>query len=149
MNGSSPANDQTVFNHIAPELVAIDDQRNGWRYLVLQIAVYDDLIMHSVLSVAAFHFAANTGNSLLSPTTTYSNAIDRLRQRQDLSAYDTHGKQVVILSLLVLLVTSMVSGCADFRTILNLIDSAWNAAGAEEDLGAGELGLFVTRQSLK
>ena len=115
----------------------------------MPIAVYDDLIMNSVLSVVAFHFAANTGDSLLNPTPTYYKAIDRLRQRQDLLAYDTYGKQVVILSLLVLLAATMVSGSADFRTILNLIDAAWNAAGAEEDLGAGELGLFVTRQSLK
>ena len=138
-----------VSCHIASGLVTIDDHRNGWRHLVLPIALEDTLIMDAVLSAAAFHFSANINDQLLNSIALYEMAIKSLRQRQDISAYNVYEKQVVVLSLLVLLAATIVSGTSDFRLLFNLLDAAWNAAGGEEDLVQGELGTFLMRQMLK
>jgi hypothetical protein len=138
-----------VGNQIASELVAIDDQRNGWRYLVLPIARSDRLIMRSALAAAAFHFTTNVSKDLVCPITIYQSAIAELQHRQDIRSYSSQGQQIIILSLLTLLATSMVSGSVDFRVILHMIEAAWNAAGGETSFGKGELGVFITRQYRK
>jgi hypothetical protein len=138
-----------VGDEIAPELVAIDDQRNGWRYLALPIARSDRLVMRSVLAAAAFHFTTNVSKSLVCPVTIYQSAIAELRHRQDISSYLNPGQQIIMLSLLTLLATSMVSGSADFRIILHMIEAAWNAAGGEASFGTDELGVFIKRQYRK
>lgn len=105
--------------------------------------------MDSVLSVVAFHFSANISDQLLNSATLYGAAINSLRQRQDLSAYTIYERQIVVLSLLVLIAATIVNGTSDFRLLFNLLDSAWNAAGGEQDLVHGELGIFLLRQVLK
>lgn len=139
----------SVANEVALELVAIDDQRNGWRYLVLPIARSDCLIMSSALAAAAFHFTSNVSKDFVCPLIFYQSAIAELRHRQDIRSYSNQGQQIIILSLLTLLATTMVSGSVDFRIILQLIEAAWNAAGGEASLNVGELGVFVTRQYRK
>jgi hypothetical protein len=138
-----------VANGIASELVAIDDQRNGWRHLVLPIAHCDRLIMDSALAAAAFHFTRNVSKDLVCPITIYQSAIAELRHRQDIRSYSNQDQQIIMLSLLTLLATTMVNGSVDFRVILQLIEAAWDTAGGEASLGTGELGVFVTRQYRK
>lgn len=130
-------------------MVGIDDNRNGWRYLVLPIAQEDDLVDESVLSAAAFHFAANVSGENLRPMVFYQRAIRKLRARQNMTLYDTVGQQRILLSLLVLLVAAIVSGSSDFRTIFGLLEGALFALGGEERVAHGELGTFVVRQIRK
>ncbi|KAK5046149.1 hypothetical protein LTR84_008606 [Exophiala bonariae] len=136
-------------NNIAGEMVGIDDHRNGWRYLVLPIAQADDLVDESVLSAAAFHFAANVSGKNLHPIAFYHQAIRKLRSRQDMTMYDTVGQQRILVSLLVLLVAAIVSGSSDFRTIFGLVEGAIFALGGEERVAVGELGKFIVRQVRK
>ncbi|USP78610.1 hypothetical protein yc1106_05884 [Curvularia clavata] len=134
---------------VAVELVTIDDERNGWRSIVLPLAHKYDLIANSVQAAAAFHFSDNVSRHLGHPRDFYNRAIDGLRQNQELSAYDARKKHVILISLLVLLVVTMVNGSSDFRSIFRLLETAWEAGGGDEELGQGELGLFVIRQYLK
>lgn len=127
----------------------MDDHHNGWRHLVLPIATDDSLIMESVLSAVAFHFSANISDRLLNSNVLYGAAIKSLRQRQDLSVYNVYERQIIVLCLLVLIAATIVNGTSDFRLLFNLLDSAWNAAGGEQALVHGELGLFLLRQVLK
>ncbi|KAF5006727.1 hypothetical protein FDECE_6904 [Fusarium decemcellulare] len=132
--------------NIATELVPFDDGRNGWRYIVLPLAHLDDLVMDTVLSAAAFHFAGNVNNQILHPDTLYQSAIRKLRERQDLTIYDMEGQRSILLSLLVILVTAMVNGRPDFRTAFGLLEAAVNAIGGETALMADESGIFIIRQ---
>ncbi|OCT44675.1 hypothetical protein CLCR_05755 [Cladophialophora carrionii] len=120
-----------VSNHIAAELVVIDDHQNGWRYLILPIAHLDELVREAVLSASVFHFCANVAEKVFDPNIIYGNAIRRLRQRQNLEVYDTSGKQTVLLALLVLLATVIVNGSSDFPTVFNLLEAALTASGGE------------------
>lgn len=130
-------------------MVSIDDQRNGWRYLVLPIAQDDDLVNDAVLSAAAFHFAANINAHFFEPVAVYQNAIQKLRLRQDVTCYNVLEQQKILLSLLVLLVAAVVGGSSDFRTIFGLLEGGLYALGGEEHMSHGELGRFVVWQIRK
>ncbi|ETI21003.1 hypothetical protein G647_07346 [Cladophialophora carrionii CBS 160.54] len=138
-----------VSDHIAAELVVIDDHQNGWRYLILPIAHLDELVREAVLSASVFHFCANVKEKVFDPNIIYGNAIRRLRQRQNLEVYDTSGKQTVLLALLVLLATVIVNGSSDFPTVFNLLEAALTASGGEAAVEVGELGVFLVRQIRK
>lgn len=130
-------------------MVAVDDQGNGWRYFVLPIAEEDELVDYSVLSAAAFHFAANVNAGFLEPMAIYQRAIRKLRVRQDMMRYNLLEQQTILLSLLVLLVTAVVSGSSDFRTIFGLLEGGLYALGGEERMSHGELGRFLVWQIRK
>lgn len=130
-------------------MVVVDDHRNGWRYLVLPTAHQDELIEDSVLSAAAFHFAANFEAHFLEPIAVYQSAIRKLRLRQDMTCYDMIEQQRILLSLLVLLVAAVVSGSPDFRTVYGLLEGGLQAMGGEERMSHGELGKFIIWQIRK
>lgn len=130
-------------------MVAVDDHRNKWRYLVVPIAQQDELVEDTVLSTAAFHFAMNVSDQALEPIAIYHKAIRNLRKRQDLSSQDIFGQQSILLSLLVLLVSAVVSGSSDFRTIFGLIETCLHSLNGEEGILHGELGTFIIRQIRK
>lgn len=135
--------------HIALEMVVIDDRSNGWRHLVLPVARIDELVRDAVLAAAAYHFSSNVNSHQFEPNLYYHKAIDRLRRRQDLSAYDVTGKQIICLALTVLLSVGLVSGSSDFRILFKLLEAALDAVGGEEKLLSGELGDFVIKQIRK
>lgn len=139
----------SVSRKIAGEMVAIDDRRNGWRYLVLPIAQEDELVNDAVLSAAAFHFSVNVNAQFLDPGAVYQSAIRKLRLRQDMTCYNVVEQQKILLSLLVLLVAAVVSGSSDFRTIFGLLEGALYALGGEDRISHGELGRFVVWQIRK
>lgn len=129
--------------------MAIDDHRNGWRHLVLPIAHDNELLLNAVLAATGRHLHSRTGVKFIDPRISYLQAINGLRRSQNLAVYGLREKQIVILSLLVLLAATMVNASADFRLILGLLDTAWQAAGGEAELANGELGLFLLRQYMK
>lgn len=130
-------------------MVVVDDNYNGWRCLVLNVAHLDDLVMDAALSTAAFHFTSKFGSSFYNSHAIYASAIRRLREREDLARQDMLSKQAVLLALVVLLATVMVNGFSDFSAIFDLLETAVEAVGGEEKLMHGELGHFVVRQIRK
>ncbi|KAJ3463554.1 hypothetical protein MRS44_008340 [Fusarium solani] len=91
-------------DHIAPEMVVIDDRNNGWRSLVLPLACMDELVMSSVMAVSAFHLSERAeSHPLVSAGMLYSKAIFNLQKRQDLHHYDIHTRYRIIVSIIVLL----------------------------------------------
>lgn len=136
-------------DNIAPEMVPVDDQRNGWRCLILPLAHTDQLIRDAVLSASAFHFTSTVSAQQFAPGAIYHRAIRRLRGRQDLEHYSVAEKQIVVLSLLVFLATVLVSGSSDYRIVLKLLEAAVSAAGGDDILRHGELGQFIVRQIQK
>ncbi|KAF7561537.1 hypothetical protein G7046_g2605 [Stylonectria norvegica] len=152
--------------HIAREMVAIDGLHNGWRNLLLPFAETDELVMNAVLSVSAFHLSQKTSSSSLSnsriesqseslpvrqlrdaePNKFYARTILGLQQRSELSSCDVSVKHSVLMTILVLLTGTMVTGYSDFPTIFRMLDSAATVIGGEEGLGDGELTDFIMPQ---
>lgn len=136
-------------DRIAPEMVTIDDRKNGWRYFVLPLAQSDKMVRDAVLAASAFHFSANLSSTRFQALSLYQTAIYTLRKRQNLEHDDVESQHAIILSLLILMTASLVNGNADFRAIWNLIESAVVVFGGELPLSKGELGLFLVRQIRK
>lgn len=143
-------------------MVVIDGQYNGWRHLVLPIALADDLVMSAVLAASAFHLwgtmstcssIINTDTELVAavnPAKLYAQAIQKLQQRRQLDGCDAHARQMVILAIVVLLVAVMINGCSDFPVMFRMLQSAIDAIGGEAGLmDGGEVAEFSLRQIRK
>lgn len=136
----------SVSEHIAPEMVAIDDHSNGWRQLVLPLAWMNDMVLNSVAAVAAFHLserisvshypAKRTVPGLSDPAILYSKAILELQKRRDLHNTNQEARRQVIVAILVLLLATMVNGSSDFMIIFHMLQSAVGFVGGEETLAA-------------
>lgn len=135
--------------HIAPELVVIDDKRNNWRHLVLQIARVDSMVRDAVLSAAASHHSSIFGDPVHRSNAIYARAIHRLQKRTFSGYQNPHTNQTTLLALLVLLTTVMVNGSSDFPLLFSMLETALRSAGGEETLFQGELGTFVVKQIRK
>ncbi|KAK7219844.1 hypothetical protein V2G26_007847 [Clonostachys chloroleuca] len=141
---------------IAPEMVVIDDDHNGWRHAILPMAQSNEIVMNAVMAAAAYHLAGSIGNetvsqALIDPSQLYESAIQGLQQRQQLTNQDFETQQAVILSIVVLLTAVMVNGCTDFPIMFQMLVSALDAIGGEAtfaELG-GEVAEFSIRQIRK
>lgn len=137
----SKLTDPPVSENIAPKLVAVDDQLNGWRCIVLPMAHQDDLVRDAVMSASTFYESfARHGWHDINPEHTYQGVIRGLRQRQNLLSQTKPERQGVIVTLLLLWATVMVNGFSDFRTIHKLLEGAWSV------VKDGGLDIFLTRQ---
>ncbi|UPK91315.1 hypothetical protein LCI18_002250 [Fusarium solani-melongenae] len=124
-------------DHIAPEMVVIDDCNNGWRSLVLPLACADELVMSSVMAVSAFHLSERAeSHHLVNAGMLYSKAIFNLQKRQDLHQYDIHARYRIIVSIIVLLLGMMVNGSSDFPIMFRMLQSL-DLVGGESVLAAG------------
>ncbi|KAI6781929.1 uncharacterized protein J7T54_005139 [Emericellopsis cladophorae] len=130
-------------------MLVIDSTCNGFRHLVLPIALTDDLVLSAVLAASAFHLAGNKGYNA-HPESLYAGAIHKLQQRRELTGCDFETRQRVILAIVVLLVVVMINGCSDFPVMFRMLQSALDAIGGEEELvHGGEVAEFSLRQIRK
>ncbi|KAL7621987.1 hypothetical protein AAE478_007488 [Parahypoxylon ruwenzoriense] len=132
-------------------MVIIDDDSNGWRHLVLPLACADELIMYSVLAVAAFHFSRTAGQHIASPAKLYSKTIFELQKRRDLRKYDVDARYRIIVTIVVLLLATMVEGNSDFAIIFRMLQSALDIVNGEQILTAGNgmMAKFSSKQIRK
>ncbi|KAM5349071.1 hypothetical protein ACJ41O_008894 [Fusarium nematophilum] len=137
-------------DHIAPEMVVIDDCNNGWRNLVLPLACADELVMSAVMAVSAFHLS-DKAVGVADAGMLYSTAIHELQKRQDLRKYDIPARHRIILAIIVLLLAMIVNGCSDFPIMFRMLQSALDMVGGESMLGAGSQAIteFSARQIRK
>ncbi|KAK7425149.1 hypothetical protein QQX98_000063 [Neonectria punicea] len=143
--------------HIANEMISFDGFHNGWRHLVLPLALTDDLVMNAVLATAAAHQRLNqlSNNKLQTNMYTlwhpkssqlYARAIRGLQQRQELIHSNQSSKYSILVTILVLLTAVMVTGCSDFPVLFRMLESAVAAMGGTQGIGDGELTDFIMRQ---
>lgn len=132
-------------------MVVIDGTYNGWRHLVLPVALDDELVMSAVLAASAFHLTGNSrSQSVADPSTLYAQAIHELQNRRSLTGCDLRTRQMVILAIVVLLVVVMINGCSDFPVMFRMLESALDAIGGEDKLtDGGEIAEFSLRQIRK
>ncbi|KAF4984808.1 hypothetical protein FDECE_17021 [Fusarium decemcellulare] len=125
-------------DHIAPEMVVIDDCNNGWRNLVLPLACADELVMSAVMAVSAFHISERDAtHQIVDASMLYSKAIYELQKRQNLPQYDIQARYRIILAIIVLLLAMIVNGCSDFPIMFRMLQSALDMVGGESVLAAG------------
>lgn len=140
-----PTLTKEVCEKMAPQLVLIDDQSNGWRCFTLPVAHVDELVMHALISASAFGF----NDQLQRAHVFYEKVLHGLRQRQNFERQGRFAKQCVVLSLLLLLAGVMVHGSPDFRGILRSMEAFLRAADDGSMLTEDELGRFLLRQVQK
>ncbi|KAI1088765.1 hypothetical protein F5B19DRAFT_408435 [Rostrohypoxylon terebratum] len=125
--------------HIAPQMVLVDDCTNGWRHLILPLACSDELVMSSVLTVAAFHSSKRAGGGRIAdPINLYSQTISELQKRRNLCNGDLDAKCRVIVTIVVLLLSTIVSGSSDFVILFRMLQSALDVVGGEELLAVSD-----------
>ncbi|OJJ99590.1 hypothetical protein ASPACDRAFT_1856184 [Aspergillus aculeatus ATCC 16872] len=140
-----------VSEQIAPQMVVIDDQHNGWRGTILPIAHTDELVLNSVLAVASLHLLGTVGSSpgCADPRRLYTQVIRGLQRRSDLGACDMATRKSVILTILILLLAVMVTGGSDFPILFRMLQSAIDAVGGDGGLDGGEVSAFLLREIRK
>lgn len=144
-------------------MVTVDGIDNSWRTLVLPFAYQDDLVMSAVLAVSAFHL--HLVNSPRHPTSAPSdddggtlnafpvylhnldsNVVAGLKHYAELGSLEPAQKQSILITILVLQVGAMVTGRSDFPSLYRMLDSAFEAVGGMDGLGAGEAPEFIKSQ---
>ncbi|KAI0880230.1 fungal-specific transcription factor domain-containing protein [Annulohypoxylon maeteangense] len=120
-------------------MVIIDDRNNGWRHLILPLACADELVMYSVLTVAALHFSERAqGQHVADPIRLYSKTINELQKRRDLCEGDLEARYRIIVTIIVLLLSTLVDGCPDFTILFRMLQSALDVIGGEKSLAASK-----------
>jgi hypothetical protein len=140
--------DGLVSNNIAPKLITIDDQSNGWRCIVLPMAHQDDLIRDAVTASSMFFYVYFLGGKSpsMNPEQSYQRVIRGLRRRQNLLFQTKLERRGVVVALLVLWTTIMVNGFSDFRIVHKLLDDAWSVHRSEAVIEDNELDRFLGMQ---
>ncbi|KAI5369389.1 putative aromatic-ring-hydroxylating dioxygenase, alpha subunit, rieske [2Fe-2S] iron-sulfur [Septoria linicola] len=105
--------------------------------------------LRAVISAAAGHAPAATSNTKISTSYAYQQVIHELRRRQDLEAESLHGKQHIVLTLLVLLAKAIVDGSQDFRSVFNLLKALLRTVKDRKAFHSGEIGTFILAQVSK
>jgi diphthamide synthase (EF-2-diphthine--ammonia ligase) len=130
-------------------MVAIDDDSNGYRVLLLSIAETDALVMNVVLSASAYHLSSKSRNLLQVGQRLRMATIQGLLCRGDLASNDSMTNCFNIATILVLLVIEMIMGSSDFPVVFAMLKTGLDAIGGEHILGADSLGKFLIRQIRK
>ena len=107
--------------------------------------------MKAVLAVSSFHLSRKTDGKDSYQGLVYSSmllleAIRELQNRKDLDQYEHPTKRLVILSIIVLLVAVMATGCSKFPILFHLLQSTLDVIGGEDSLGPDELSEFALQQ---
>ncbi|CAH0056918.1 unnamed protein product [Clonostachys solani] len=148
---------QLFSQHISYEMVAVDGLHNGWRHLILPFAQHDELVMNAVLTVSAFHFRLNVlgsdqyrfGSSpqcIPDPNELYKHVICGLKQQHQLDTCNIDKKHSVLMTILVLIVGTMVTGRSDFPFLFRMLESALQAVGGDGVLGSSDAAAFILSQ---
>lgn len=138
-----------VSEIIAPQMVLVDNQFNGWRQLSLPIAFQDELVLNAILAASAYHIQINLGGSWLDSDRFYSRTLLLLRERRHLDRCDRTEAQCVLLAILILLVAVMVNASPDFPALFTMLRSALDALGGKQVVGEDEIAVFLRRQIRK
>ncbi|KAL1874765.1 hypothetical protein VTK73DRAFT_184 [Phialemonium thermophilum] len=131
-----------LLNHfsdaVAPAMEVMDDHRNGWRRVLLPLACADEMVLSSVLAVSAFHLSINAPQAPrqtgADPMVLYSRAVSELRRRSDLHSCDPDTVRRILVTIVVLLCATMVSGIPDFPIIFRMLRAALETGSRDQVL---------------
>jgi hypothetical protein len=118
-----------VSEHIAPAMVAVDDESNGYRAIILPAAECHPSVLNAVLASSTYHIALRLGGqheALQHAQDFYTQAINALMQ---LSFDENDSTEMSsILATLVMLVCAMITGSHDFPILFKMLESSIQAS---------------------
>lgn len=111
----------TVSEVVAPAMVVFDDDTNGYRSLVLPMALEDDLLRRAVAVVAAQHLSRQQPELQGAAEAGRTAVISRLRHDSLQQSADKVFNKFTWATLIVLLVGETVTGSADYRFFVHML----------------------------
>ncbi|EUC27996.1 hypothetical protein COCCADRAFT_110278 [Bipolaris zeicola 26-R-13] len=112
----------SYFSHVvAPAMVVFDDNKNGYRSLVLPMALEDDLLRQAVGVVAAQHLSHQRPELQGAAEAGRAAVISRLRNDSLQQSADKVFNKFTWATLVVLLVGETVTGSADYRFFVQML----------------------------
>lgn len=102
-------------------MVVLDDRTNGYRSLVLPMALEDDLLRRAVGVVAAQHLSRQRPEFRDAAEAGRAAVISRLRSDSLQQSADKVFNKFTWATLIVLLVGETVTGSADFRFFVQML----------------------------
>lgn len=145
---SMDARPRELFAHfsdaIAPVMVVFDGKFNGYRDLILPMAVEDDLVKEAVSVVSMYHLARQRGGSPVAADARLQEIIRQLRHRTDTFSLSDISAWVTIV---VLLTGETVTGGTNLPYLFRLLQHLMDANSAS-DQGGSAIHSFLKEQSL-
>ncbi|KIW10020.1 hypothetical protein PV08_11796 [Exophiala spinifera] len=147
------AGPRELFAHfseaIAPVMVVFDGKFNGYRDLILPMAVEDDLVKQAVSVVSMYHLARQRGGSEAPADARLQEIIRRLRERTDTFSLSDVSAWATIV---VLLTGETVTGGTNlpylFRLLQHLTDANGASAAGHGGQGSSAIHSFLKEQTL-
>ncbi|KAF2628929.1 hypothetical protein BU25DRAFT_409426, partial [Macroventuria anomochaeta] len=119
---------------VAPAMVVLDDSTNGYRSLVLPMALEDDLLRRTVGVVAAQHLGRHRPELQDAAEAGRAAVISRLRSDSLQQSADKVFNKFTWATLIVLLVGETVTGSSDYRFFVQmLLCLSMNSPGRDLD----------------
>lgn len=112
---------ETVSETVAPAMVVFDDASNGYRSVVLPMALEDDLLRRAVAVVAAQHLSRQRPELQKPAEAGRATVISRLLNNSLQQSADRVFNKFTWATLIVLLVGETVTGSADYRFFVQML----------------------------
>ncbi|KAJ5110810.1 fungal-specific transcription factor domain-containing protein [Penicillium argentinense] len=137
---------------IAPHMVAIDDDSNGYRVLVLPAAEAYGSVLNAVLAASAYHMSHRMESSHRASQQAqsyYTQAINDLRHIPPGSVGNGNEQMLSILTIFVMLISTMITGCSDFPILYKMLTSLFKASSQGKSQDQAYLREFLVIQMRK
>ncbi|KAH8725197.1 fungal-specific transcription factor domain-containing protein [Phaeosphaeriaceae sp. PMI808] len=122
---------------VAPVMVILDTSSNGYRNIILSMALEDDVLHRAVGVVAAQHLSRDSPEILQAAEAGRVAIISRLRKDAMCATPDQVFNEYTWATLIVLLVGETVTGSADYRFLVQmLLTLSTNSRAAERNMAA-------------
>jgi hypothetical protein len=123
----------TVSETVAPAMVVFDDASNGYRSIILPMALEDNLLCRSVAVVAAQHLSRQRPELQKAAEAGRAAIISRLRNDSLRQSADKIFNKFTWATLIVLLVGETVTGSADYRFFVQMLLSLSMSNSGRDD----------------
>jgi hypothetical protein len=141
-NSSISADLQAVADHVSPVMLLVDDSSNGYRHVLLPLAVEDPVIQRAVCVASMFHLSIQQPELKLIAEAGRAVIIAKLQQMAAVGNVFTLSTWTTIL---LLLVGELVNGSDDVLTLYRMLMSFLGARGSNTDLSS--ISLFLRQQT--
>ncbi|OSS53837.1 hypothetical protein B5807_00029 [Epicoccum nigrum] len=118
---------------VAPAMVVFDDASNGYRSIILPMALEDNLLCRSVAVVAAQHLSRQRPELQKAAEAGRAAIISRLRHDSLRQSADKIFNKFTWATLIVLLVGETVTGSADYRFFVQMLLSLSMSNSGRDD----------------
>ncbi|KAF3345926.1 hypothetical protein VdG2_06162 [Verticillium dahliae VDG2] len=110
-----------VCDHIAPVMVVLDFAGNGYRDVILPLAMHDDVLRRAISVVAAFHLAQKAPHLQQTALAGHQAIVQKLRRDSLMLRPDQLFTPYTWATIVVLLVGETITGADNFVYLLEML----------------------------